>query len=82
MVGSVVKAEVGEMEDNTKEVRIMRTSNEVVGCVQDVVNNRKLLVQFYYEKKKDMSCVLLSYVCSKGEVCHDMDEPISYLPEK
>ena len=43
-VGSVVKAKVREIEDNTKEGRIWSMSKEVVGCVQAVVANKKFLV--------------------------------------
>ena len=35
-VGSVVKAKVGGMENNTREGRIRRTRKEVVGCVWNV----------------------------------------------
>ena len=43
-VGSVVKAKVREIEDNTKEGRIWSMSKEVVGCVQAVVANKTFLV--------------------------------------
>ena len=62
-VGSVVKSKVGEMEDNTREVRIRVISKEVLGCVQDVLGKKRLLVQFEYEYKKDMISASLSYVC-------------------
>ena len=29
-----------------------------------------------------MSCVFILYVCSKEQICLDMDEPIPYLSEK
>ena len=45
-LGSNVKAKVGEMERNTREGRIRRKRKEVTGCVQVVVDNKKLLVQF------------------------------------
>ena len=51
-VGSVVKAKVGEMEDNTREERSRRVSKEVVGCVQSVVGKKILLVQFEDGNKK------------------------------
>ena len=43
-VGSIVKAKVGEIEYNTREVRNMGTSKEVMVCVHAVVGNNKLLV--------------------------------------
>ena len=44
-VGSVVKAKVGEMEENIGEGRIKRTRKELMGCVQAVVGKKKLVVQ-------------------------------------
>ena len=81
-VGSVVKAKVEDMEENTRKGRIRRTGKEVVGCVQDVVGEKEFLVQFEDGQKKEMSSVSLSYVCSTEEVCLDMDEPILDLPQK
>ena len=54
----------------------------MAGYAQDVVGKNKSLVQFKDGDKKDMSYVLLLCVCSKEEVCHEMDEPISDLPPK
>ena len=45
-VGSVVKAKVGEIEENTREERIRRISKEVVGCVHAIVVKNILLSQF------------------------------------
>ena len=45
-VGSVVKAKVGEMEENTREVRIKRMRRDLMGCVQAAVGMKKLVVQF------------------------------------
>ena len=67
-VGYVVNAKVGEMEDKKRHLRSMRTRKEVVGNLQDVVGKKKFLVKFEYGKKKEMSSVLISYVCSKEEV--------------
>ena len=36
-VGSIVKAKVGNTEEDTREIKIRSTSKYVVGCVQDVV---------------------------------------------
>ena len=33
-------------------------------------------------KKRDMSSILISYLCLKHEVCLEMDDPISDLPKK
>ena len=45
-VGSVVKVKVREMEENTREGKIMRTKKEVVGCVQDMLGKKKFVVKF------------------------------------
>ena len=36
-MGSVVKAKIGDIEENIREGRCRRVSKEVVGCVQDIV---------------------------------------------
>ena len=45
-VGSVVKAKVGEMEENKREGRSRRMRKEVVGFFRAVVGGNKFLVQF------------------------------------
>ena len=52
VVGSVVKAKVGELENIIRKGRISRISKEVVGCVQIVVGKNKFLVLFEDRKKK------------------------------
>ena len=81
-VGSVVKAKVGEMEENTREGRIRRMRKELMGCVQAVVGKKKLLVQFKKLQKKEMIYCSIVYVCSREEICLEMDDPISNLAEK
>ena len=81
-VRSVVKGKVRDIEENTREGRSRGEMKYVVGHVQYLVGRKKLLFQFKYGKKKEMSCVSLSYVCSKEEVCLEMYEPISNLPQK
>ena len=51
-VGSVVKANIGELEKITREGRSRRTRKEVVGCVQSVVGKNNFLVQFECGQKK------------------------------
>ena len=45
-MGSVVKAKVGEMEENTREGRSSRMRRELVGCVHAMVGKKILLVIF------------------------------------
>ena len=52
----------------------------MVGCFQDVVGKKRLLVQFGDVQKKDMSYSLLVFLSSKDSV--DMDEPPSNSPRK
>ena len=47
-----------------------------------MLGKKKFLVQFEDGKNKETSSCSIIYVCSKYEVCLDMDEPISNLPEK
>ena len=51
-MGSIVKAKVGEMEDNKRKAGIRSMIKEVVGCVQAVAGNNKFLVQFEDSQKK------------------------------
>ena len=81
-VGSVVKAKVGEMEENTREGRIRRMRKELMGRVQAVVEKKKILVQFKNLQKKEMISCSIVYVFLKEEICPEMDDPISKLPEK
>ena len=52
VVGSVVKAKVGELEKITMEGRSRRTRKELVGCVQCVVEKKNFLVIFEDGQKK------------------------------
>ena len=61
-VGFFVKAEVGELENITREVRIRSTRKAVVGFVQDVMGKKKLLFQFKYGHKKEISSYFLVFL--------------------
>ena len=52
----------------------------MVGCVQDLVGKKKLLLKFENRHKKEISFSLLVFLILKEEV--DMDEVISHSPEK
>ena len=73
-VGYVVKAKVGDIQENTREVRNRRMRKELVGCYQDVAVKNRLLVKFGYVHKKEISSSLLVFLISKEEV--EMDEPL------
>ena len=61
-VGSVVKAKVGELENITREGRSRRIRKDAVGCVQIVVGNKNILVQFKYGQKKETSSSSLVFL--------------------
>ena len=52
LVGKVLKARVGELEDDLREGFYRRTSNDLTDAVEPVSGNRRLLVRFQdgYEK--------------------------------
>ena len=52
VVGSVVKANVGELENITRKGRTRRMRKEVMVCVQSVVGKNNSLVLFEDGKKK------------------------------
>ena len=60
-VGFVVKAKVGEIEKNIRVGRHNMMRKELLGCVQDVVGKKILLVQLEYGQKKDMSSCSLVF---------------------
>ena len=64
-MGSVVKAKVGEIEENTREGIIRMIRKEVVVCVQDFMLKNILLVQFGDGKKKEISSSLFVFLSSK-----------------
>ena len=79
-VGSVVKANVGELENITREGRNKRMRKKVVLCVHSVVGNKDYLVQFEDGHKKEISFSSLVFLSPKEEV--DMEEAISHSPKK
>ena len=72
VVGSVVKAKVGELEKITRKGRSRRIRKEVVG-------KNKFLVLFEDGKKKDIGSNLLVYLNEKEEV--DMEESRTISPK-
>ena len=64
-VGFVVKAEVGELENITREGRSSSMRKLVVGFFQGVVGKKKFLVQFEDGQKKKINSYLLVFLRSK-----------------
>ena len=54
----------------------------MVGCVQAVVGNKKIIFQFEDGKKREIRYISLLYPCFKEEVCLEIYETISDLPKK
>ena len=79
-MGSVVKANIGELEKITREVRSTRMRKEVVGYVHIVAGKKKFLAQSEDGKKKEISSYPLVFLSLKEKI--EMDEAISYSPEK
>ena len=47
MVGTVVKAKIGELEEEVRVDSARRMRKEFTGVVQDILGKRKLLVRFH-----------------------------------
>ena len=55
MVGTVVKANVGEMEEDIREGFLRKLRKEMTGVVQEVVGKRRYLVRFQDGLEKELS---------------------------
>ena len=64
-LGSIVKAKVEEIEENTRDRIIKSTRKEVMGCVQAAMEKNILLVQFGDVQRKEMISILLVFLSSK-----------------
>ena len=81
VVGPVVIAKVGDMEEKTRKRRSRRTRKEVVGYVQDVVGKKKILIQFEDGKRKDMGTCSLTLISTEEEVGKGGEDSILNLPK-
>ena len=79
-MGSIVKANVGELENIKRDGRIRMMRKEMVGCVHSVAGNNKSLFQFEDGLRKEIGSSSLVFLSSKEEV--DMDEAISNSTKK
>ena len=73
MVGTVVKAKVGEMEEEIKEGFSRRLRKEMTGVVQEVVGNRRHSVRFQDGLEKEMSQNQPTIVVVRIEVEEEID---------
>ena len=79
-MGYVVKAKVGETEENKREGRSRMLRKDVLGCVQSVVGKTRFLFKLIDIQKKYMSSSLLVFFILKEEF--GRDEPLLNSHEK
>ena len=68
MVGTVVKANVSDLEEETREDFLRRLRINMTGMVQEVVSKRRYLVSFYYGLEKYMLSKQLTIMFVRIEV--------------
>ena len=68
MVGTVVKAKVGEMEEDIREEFLRRLKKEMTGVVQEVVGKMRYLVRFQDGLEKEMALNQITIVVVRSEV--------------
>ena len=82
MVGIVVKAKVGEMEEEIREVFYMGLRKEMTGVVQEVVGERRYLERFHDGLEKEMSYIQLTIVVIRSEIKEEIKmREVEILPE-
>ena len=55
MLGAVVKAKIGELEEEVRAGSSRRTKNELTGVVQGVSGRRRFLVRFHNRCENNLS---------------------------
>ena len=82
MVGTVVKAKVGDIEEEIREGFSGRLRKDMTGVVQGVVGKRRYLVSFQDRLEKDMSSNQLTIVVVMSEVDGDIEvREVEIIPE-
>ena len=82
MVETVVKAKVGELEEEIREGFSRRLSKEMTGVVQEVVGKSKYLVRFQDGLEKDMSSDQITIVVVRSEVEEEIEvREVEMIPE-
>ena len=72
-MGTVVKAKVGDLEEEIGEGFSRRLRKEMTGVVQEVVGKRRYLVRFQDGIEKDMLSNQLTMVVARSELVEDID---------
>ena len=82
MVGTVVKAKVGDIEEEIREGFSGRLRKDMTGVVQGVVGKRRYLVSFQDRLEKEMSSNQLTIVVVTSEVDGDIEvREVEIIPE-
>ena len=64
MVGTVVKAKIGELEEEVRVGSARRMSKELTGVIQDILGKRRFLVRFDDGCEKNLSSNKLTVVAA------------------
>ena len=82
IVGTVVKSNVGDLEEDIREGFSRRLWKEMTGMVQEVVGNRRYLLRFQYGLKKNMSSKQLTILVVRSEVEEEIEvKEVEMIPE-
>ena len=82
MVGTVVKAMVGELEEDIREGLFCRLRKEMTGVVQEVVGKRRYLIRFQDGLEKDMSSNHITIMVVRSEVEEEIKvRAVDIIPE-
>ena len=80
MVGTVVKANIGELEEEVREYNPRRTRKEFTGVVKGVSGRRKFLARFHNGCKKNLSSNQLTVVIVEKILVEEEPE-VSKIPD-
>ena len=80
MVGTVVKAKIGELEEEVRAGSSRRMRKELTGVVQGVCGRRRFLVRFHNGFEKNLSSNQLTVVIAH-EILVEEEPEVSKIPE-
>ena len=80
MVGTVVKAKIGDYKEEVRACSPRRTTKELTGVVQGVSGRRILLVRFKNECKNNLSLNQLTVVIA-DKILVEEEPEVSTIPE-
>ena len=82
MPGTVVKAKLGELEEDIREEFLRRFRKEMTGVVQEVVGKRRYLVMFQDGGEKEMLSSSLTIMAVTSEVEEEIEvREVEMMPE-